>query len=403
MIDRISAASSLHEAMRRSPAVAILGPRQVGKTTLALQAGPAFGKPFVYLDLERDSDRERLREAELYLYAQAGKMVILDEIQRVPELFPLLRGLIDERERSGERHCQFLVLGSASPVLLRQTSESLAGRIAFLELTPFRLEELPPADFSLERLWERGGFPRSLLAETDEASFAWRQDFVSTFLERDIPQFGLRLSAELLRRFWRMLAFDQGAQLNAARLASSLGVSGNTVRHHLDVLGESFLVRQLPPWSGNSRKRLVKAPKVYIRDSGLAHALAGVSSLDMLLAHPLCGPSFEGFVVEQVALALPSAWRVSYYRSGAGAEADLVLEGPGGEVWVAEIKRTLRPVVGKGFRFACEDVGATAGFFIIPSGDAYPLDSQTQALGLREFLARLAEQVGHSSRRTISL
>ncbi len=385
--------AQLEKLLRANPVTALLGPRQVGKTTLARRIGDRIAKTSLYLDLERPSDRARLSDPELFLASQAGRLLILDELQRMPELFPVLRGVVDERIRKGERTCQFLVLGSASRDLLQQSSESLAGRIAYLELTPFTIDEIAAGKKrpDLDRLWVRGGFPGSFLAHDEEQSYSWREQFVQTYLTRDLPQLGLRLPAEQVSRLWRMLAHGQGDQLNAARLASSLGVTGNTVRHYLDVLTELFMVRQLQPWSGNSRKRLVKAPKVYVRDSGLMHALASIPDLHALTGHPLCGASWEGFLIENTLASTPSTWRASYYRTSAQAEIDLVLEGPRGRVIAVEIKRTLSPALTKGFYNGFEDIGAKKGFVVIPSGDRYPLAQGVEAISAREFLAELPQ------------
>jgi predicted AAA+ superfamily ATPase len=384
-------APHLSKALASTPCVALLGPRQVGKTTLALDLVEGADKPTTYLDLERDSDRRKLADAELYLAGQQGRLTILDEIQRVPELFPLLRSLIDERIRAGEKVGQFLILGSASPDLLRQSSESLAGRIAYLELKPFALPELIAVDgeAALARAWLRGGFPLSYLAESDQQSWEWRGNFISTYIERDIPQLAPRLPTERMRRVWSMVAHGQGDPLNLSRLASGLGVTGKTVAHSLDVLTDLYLLRQLPAWSGNSRKRLVRAPKVYVRDTGLLHRLAHVPDEATLLGHPLCGPSWEGFVIEQILAALPDTWRSSYYRTSAQAEIDLVLEGPGAQVVAIEIKRTLAPRVGKGFRLGCGDIGATAGYYVMPAGEASPLAPDVEAVPLDLLIERL--------------
>lgn len=385
------AATRLAALLRSFPVVALLGPRQVGKTTLARMISEGLARTGHYLDLERPSDRARLADAELFLGKQSRKLTILDEVQRVPGLFPLLRSLVDERIRAGEKAGHFLVLGSASRDLLQQSSESLAGRIAFLELEPFTVDEVdrPRKRADLDRLWLRGGFPGSYLAHDDEASLVWREQFVQTYLTRDLPQLGLRLPAEQLARFWTMLAHGQGDQLNAARLAASLGVSGNTVRHYLDVLTELFMVRQLVPWAGNSRKRLVKAPKIYVRDSGLTHQLAGVVDLDMLLGHALCGASWEGFALENILVQLPPTWRASYYRTSAQAEIDLVLEGPRKQILAIEVKRSLSPVLSKGYHLGFADIGATAGYVIMPEGDRFPLSRKVEAVPLREFVRDL--------------
>ena len=384
---------TVRAALENFPVVALLGPRQVGKTTLALEIARQSARPMVHLDLERDSDLSKLAEAELYLGQQAGKLVIIDEVQRRPQLFPLLRTLVDDRIRGGERAGHFLVLGSASRDLLQQSSESLAGRIAYLELAPFTLLELQRdgSALDMDRLWLRGGFPNSYLAATDEISSEWRHQFIATYLERDVPQLGPRLPAEQMRRFWTMLALGQGAQLNQARLAASIGVSGHTVRHYLDVLTDLYMVRQLRPWAGNTSKRLVKAPKLYVRDAGLAHRLANLTDMETLLGHPLCGASWEGFALESILTLLPSSWQATYYRTSAQAEIDLVLEGPRSHVLALEIKRTLSPSVGKGFQLGCREIGATQRFYVIPKGSRYPLGHDTDAIALPDLIAWLGQ------------
>ena len=289
------------ELLAAFPAVALLGPRQAGKTTLARALADALPTRAVYLDLELPSDRAKLSDPELYLSAHEDRLVILDEIQRAPDLFQVLRGIIDQRRRKDIRAGEFLLLGSASMDLLQQSAESLAGRIAYLELTPFILPEVqslgPPA---MDRLWVRGGFPDSYLAADDLASFQWRMAFIQTYLERDVPALGPRVPAETLHRFWRMLAHNQGQLLNAARLAAGLGVSGQTVARYLDILVDLLLVRRLQPWTANLAKRLVRSPKVFVRDSGIVHALLGVTDQEQLLGHPVVGSSWEGFVIENL-------------------------------------------------------------------------------------------------------
>lgn len=379
--------------LRTHPVVAVLGPRQVGKTTLARAIGDEQSKATTYLDLERASDRTRLSDPELFLSKQVRKLTILDEVQRVPELFSVLRSLVDERIRAGEKAGQFLVLGSASRDLLQQTSETLAGRIAYVNLAPFTIDEIerPRRRADVDRLWLRGGFPDSFLAHTEADSFAWREHFVRTYLEKDLPQLGVRMPAERLLRFWTMLAHGQGDPLNAARLGAGLGISGNTVRSYLDVLSDLFMVRQLAPWSGNSQKRLTKAPKVYVRDSGLLHHLANITNGDLLLGHPLCGPSWEGFVIENVLAQLPLGWSASHYRTSAQAEIDLVLEGPRRQVFAIEIKRTLSPVLTKGFHHGFADIGATRGFVVIPEGEPFPLTPRVEAMSVRDFVRQLPD------------
>ncbi len=397
MVDR-EALADVRSALDHFPVAALLGPRQVGKTTLALKIADDLGHENVrYLDLESENDRARLQNAEAYLEAQRGRLVILDEIHRMPELFVSLRGVVDRRRRSGLRTGQFLVLGSASLELLRQSSESLAGRIAYVELTPLRVDEVGPSGADVEALWLRGGFPDSLFAADDSASLQWRRMFIRTYLERDIPQLGPRVPAETLRRFWTMLAHSQGQPLNAARLASGLGVSGQTVARYLDLLVDLLLVRRLPPWSGNVGKRLVKSPKVYVRDSGVVHALLGIESLDELLGHPIAGLSWEGMVVESVIAAAGDA-PVCYYRTSADAEVDLVIEARHNHRMVIEIKRSLAPAVSKGFRIGRDDLAARDALVIYPGDERIPLANGAEAMGLRDALVRIRERATSHSR-----
>lgn len=367
----------LLEALDSSPAVALLGPRQVGKTTLALEVAEQRGA--LYLDLESDSDRAKLLEPELYLAGHADKLVILDEVHRLPNLFQNLRGLIDRARRAGRRTGSFLLLGSASVDLLRQSGESLAGRIAYLELGPIDVLEVPDA---AETLWLRGGFPDSLLAASDAASLRWRMNFIRTYLERDIPQFGPRIPAETLRRFWTMLAHHQGGLLNAAALARGLGVDGKTIAAYLDLLVDLLLVRRLAPWHSNAGKRLVKSPKIYVRDSGLVHALLAIGDANQLAGHPVVGASWEGFVIESLIAAAPVGAVPFFYRTSAGAEVDLLLALPGGRLWAIEVKRSLTPRPEKGFHIACEDVGAEQRFVVYPGAEHFPVGNSVEAAGL---------------------
>jgi len=368
-----------------SPAVALLGPRQVGKTTLALEIGER--RPSLYLDLESDADRAKLAEPELYLAGHEDKLVILDEVHRAPDLFRSLRGLIDRGRRKGLRTGRFLLLGSASIDLLKQSGESLAGRIAYLELAPIDGLEVKAGD--LDRLWLRGGFPDSLLAPDDHASQRWRLDFIRTYLERDIPMLGPRIAADTLRRFWTMLAHHQSGLLNAAEFARSLGVDGKTVAAYLDLMVDLLLVRRLEPWHGNAGKRLVKSPRVYVRDSGLVHALLGLGTLDEVLGHPVSGASWEGFVVETVHAAMPDGSQANFYRSSAGAEIDLVVTLPGGRRWAIEIKRSLSPKVARGFHHACMDLEPERRIVVYPGAEAFPLGDGIEVLPLH----RLGEEL----------
>ncbi|MDR1303933.1 MAG: ATP-binding protein [Verrucomicrobiales bacterium] len=379
MIRRFSR-EKLEILLGQFPAVALLGPRQCGKTTLALEF--IAGRDAVYLDLETPSDLRKLGDAEDFFARHANELVVLDEIQRQPDLFPVLRGVIDRNKRRGRQAGQFLLLGSASLDLLRQSSESLAGRLATLELTPLLADETRAAGLPVEPLWVRGGFPESYLADDDAASLRWRLEFIRTYLERDIPALGPRLPAETLRRLWTMLAHAQGALFNAAALAGALGVSGQTVARYVDLLADLLLVRRLPPWSGNTRKRLVRSPKVYVRDSGVAHALLGLATADDILGHPVAGASWEGWVIENLLAALPDGAAAAFYRTGAGAEVDLVLALRRGERWAVEIKRSAAPVVGKGFYLGCADLKVSRKFVVYPGRDSYSLGDGVEAVSL---------------------
>jgi len=377
MIERRITAE-LNELIDTNPAVALIGPRQVGKTTLALAIADL--RPAIYLDLESDADRAKLAEPELYLSQHSDKLVILDEVHRLPNLFQNLRGLIDRGRRNGKKAGHFLLLGSASIHLLKQSGETLAGRIAYLEMGPIDGMEVPAADF--DTLWLRGGFPDSFLATNDRASQRWRQDFIRTYLERDIPLFGPRIPAETLRRFWTMLAHRQSGLLNAAEFARALGVDGKTVASYLDLLVDLLLVRRLEPWHANIGKRLVKSPRIYVRDSGITHALLGLSTQEDLLGHPVAGASWEGFVIETLIAAAPTGTQSNFYRTAAGAEIDLLLTLPGARPWAIEIKRSLTPKLEKGFYLACEDLDPARRIVVYPGQDAFPLKNDVEALPL---------------------
>lgn len=376
MLDR-ALKPRLLEALGESPAVALLGPRQVGKTTLALEVGKT--RPSLYLDLESPSDRARLDDPERFLSAHRDELVILDEVHRVPGLFPVLRGLIDEARRAGRKHGLYLLLGSAGPDLLAQSGETLAGRIAYLELGPLLLAETGPDH--LDALWLRGGFPDSFGARSDAASLRWRQSFIRTYLERDVNLFAPRVPAETLRRLWTMLAHLQGGLLNVADLARGLGIDVRTAGRYLDLLVDLLLVRRVTPWHANVAKRLVKSPKVYVRDSGLVHALLGIANLDALLGHPVVGTSFEGFVVENVAAAAPLA-TCHFYRTSGGAEIDLLLVWPDGSLWAVEVKRSRAPKAARGFHAACADLEPARRFVVHPGAERWPLADGVEAIGV---------------------
>lgn len=364
----------LSELLAQFPAVTLLGPRQSGKTTLAF-AQKEIHSNALYLDLELPSAQRQLDDSEAFFAAHPHQLIILDEVQRLPDLFNILRGVIDLRRRNGEASGQFLLLGSASGVLLKQSSESLAGRVAQIELSPFQAREVLQEDFdasSMNALWVRGGFPLSWLAGDDAASLTWREVFITSYLEKDIPALGPRIPATTLRRLWTMLAHNQSELLDQSKLASALAISGQTVVRYIDLLCDLMLVRRLPAWSGNAGKRLIRAPKVYVRDSGLVHALLGLQNLDAVLGHPVAGASWEGFVIEQLVNAAPQA-QASFYRTSNGAEVDLVLEFRNGQTWVIEIKRSSAPTVSKGFYVAATDLGAARKLLVAPVAQPYPM------------------------------
>ena len=371
----------LTDLLDQFAAVVLLGPRQTGKTTMAFEQKDAHANA-LYLDLELPSAQRQLEDPEAFFMAHPGQLVILDEVQRMPEVFSILRGVIDQRRRQGESSGQFLLLGSATGVLLQQSSESLAGRVAQLELTPFQAREVLKPKFQsseLNGLWVRGGFPLAWLAKDDAASMTWREVFITTYLEKDIPALGPRIPATTLRRLWTMLAHNQGELLDQSKLASALAISGQTVGRYIDLLCDLMLVRRLPAWSGNAGKRLIRSPKVYVRDSGLVHALLGLSTLDAILSHPVAGSSWEGFVIEQLIAAAPTA-SVSFYRTSNGAEVDLVLEFRSGDTWTAEIKRSTAPTVSKGFFVAAADLGAARKLLVAPVEHPYPIKDGVEVM-----------------------
>ncbi len=385
MLERILVAA-LNRDLRENAAVVLLGPRQVGKTTLAMAVARA--RNTVYLDLESERDRARIEQPELYLADKTDRLVILDEVHRAPNLFPVLRGLIDQARRGGHRNGLYLLLGSAALQLLRQSGETLAGRVSYLELAPFDVLEVPRPLAS--RLWLRGGFPESLLARNGDASLRWRENFIRSYLERDIPQLGPRIAATTLQRFWTMLAHHQGGLLNTAQFARNLGVDGKTAASYLDLLVDLLLVRRLPPWHANVGKRLIRSPKVYLRDSGITHALLNIRDQDALLSHPVVGPSWEGFVIENLLVHAPRAMQGYFYRTSTGAEIDLLLHWPDGELWAIEIKRSLSPGVERGFYTGCADLKPARRFVVYPGTERYRLERDVEAISLVELAVEVS-------------
>lgn len=372
----------LLESLQTFPVVGLVGPRQVGKTSLARELAAQLGPGAVMLDLERPSDLAKLAEPELFLEPLADRLVILDEVQLRPDLFPVLRSLVDAQRVPG----RFLVLGSAAPALIQHSSETLAGRIEFLELAPLSLAEVsspsPPTKDITTTLWSRGGFPDSYFARSDAASLRWREAFIRSYLERDIPQLGIRVPSATLRRFWLMLAHYHGQLWNASTLAGSLGITAPSVRHYLDILESTFMLRVLQPYSANLGKRLVKSPKVYLRDSGVLHALLNLPDHEALQGHPALGASWEGWVIEQILDQAPRGTRPSFFRTASGNELDLLLELPGGELRAIEIKHSAVPTLGRGFPEALDALKLKRGFVVAQVSEPYALSKRARALPL---------------------
>jgi uncharacterized protein len=381
-IDRKNFQTEVSNALAASPAVVLLGPRQVGKTTLARQIEQQTGA--IYLDLERSADLRRIEDAGSFLASTSGKLTIIDEVHRAPHLFSELRGVIDDRRTEGSRFGQFLLLGSASLDLIQQSSESLAGRVAYMELLSIQVDEAASASIELVDLWQRGGFPDSVLASSDEQSFQWRLNFIRSYLERDVPMFAPSLSPALIARLWTMLANDQGNLLNASRLAKGLGISAPTVNRYLDLLIDFLLVRRLQPWSGNLNKRLVRSPKVYIRDSGLVHALLDIEDTHQLKGHSVSGNSWEGFVIENLISAAGQRKKPFFYRTADGAEIDLLFEVAGKPSIAIEVKLSSAPKIERGFYVACTDLAIKTKIVVAPVGASYLGNGGVQVLTLQD-------------------
>ena len=377
----------LRENISRNPAVALLGPRQTGKTTLAKIL--TKDQNSLYMDLESQEDLLKLSDPSSFLNMHNDKLVILDEIQRIPDLFMVLRGLIDKNREHGKNNNQFLLLGSASMDLLRQSSESLAGRISYLEMGGFNALEVDQNKNALQKLWIRGGFPNSYLADSDGLAMDWLENLIRTYLERDIPQMGFRVSSSKLRRLWTMLAHLQGEHVNTSKLAMNLELQRSAVNHYIDILSDLLLIRRLDPWHSNLKKRLVKAPRYYIRDSGLHHRLLGIDTHDALLSNPVLGKSWEGFVIENIHSVLPHRAETYFYRTAAGAEIDLVIKLPSAQTWAIEIKHGLAPKLNKHYRQTCEDVGATKKYVVYGGEDEFPVGDDVTVISLKGILQKL--------------
>lgn len=380
--------NKLLNSITQVPAVVLLGARQVGKTTLAKAIAKDLNS--IYLDLEAPQDLLKLSDPSSYLNAHSDKLVILDEIQRAPDLFMVLRGLIDKNRQRGRKSGQFLLLGSASMDLMRQSSESLAGRIRYIEMSGLNVSETTDNKKELQKLWLRGGFPDSYLAMDDDRSMDWLEDLIRTYLERDVPQMGFRVPAIRLRRLWTMLAHLQGEPVNYSKLAANLEIDSKTVRHYIDILTDLMLVRRLEPWHANVKKRLVKSPRYYIRDSGIQHRLLGIDHYDALLSNPILGKSWEGFVIENVHSVLPRRAETYFYRTAAGAEIDLVIKLPSLQIWAVEIKHGTAPKPGKHYNQTCQDIGATRKFMVYGGKDEFPLGNDVSVISLRGLMQKLS-------------
>ena len=401
----------LNKNISRYPAVALLGARQVGKTTLAKTVVKDMPNPggvlpktpggvlpktpggvlpsAIYLDLESPKDLAKLKDPTTFLELHSDKIIILDEIQRAPDLFMVLRGLIDQNRQAGRKAAQFLILGSASMDLLRQSSESLAGRISYVEMTGLNVLEIGDSPKDIQNLWMRGGFPDSYLAEDDDMSIDWLENLIKTYLERDVPQMGFQVPAVRLRRLWAMLAHLQGETVNYSKLAANLEIDNKTVTNYIDILTDLLLVRRLEPWYGNVKKRLVKSPRYYVRDSGILHRLLGITDYDALLSNPILGKSWEGFVIENIHSVMPRFAQTYFYRTAAGAEVDLVIRMPNAQVWAIEIKFGVAPKIGKHFSQTCDDIGATHKFIVYGGDDEFPIRDNVRMISLSKMMEKL--------------
>lgn len=373
--------TEIKDSLSFFPVVSIIGPRQVGKTTLAKQIMSESAKPTLYLDLELQSDLFKLNDAELFLSQHSEELVIVDEVQNKKELYPLLRALVDRTREPG----QFLLLGSASPELIRHSSESLAGRIAYHQLHPFDLTEIPDTVLQND-LWVKGGFPNVLFAKNDELARRWMENFISTYLNRDLLQLGLNASPKIIRNLWTMMAHLNGQLFNATTLGNSLGISTPTVKRYVDFLEDAFLLKSLHPFSWNMPKRLVKTPKVYLTDTGILHHLSGVTDFNNLSGNPLVGSSWESFVVNQILALKKNPADLYFYRTHQGTEVDLVFTKGLTVVATAEIKYSNSPQLTKGNFQAFDDLNAPMNYVITPSSDDYLFKERIRICSLKAFI-----------------
>lgn len=363
------------------PVVGIVGPRQVGKTFMVNLLREHLTKQTIYLDLELGSDINKLSDPQFFFQQYTDKTIILDEVQRQPNLYPLLRALIDQNRIPG----RFILLGSASPELIRDVSESLAGRIAYIELSPLAIDEVP-GEFSLNELWMRGGFPLSLLANSELSAQEWIRHFVRSYIERDLPLLGLQVSPIQIERLWKMLAHLNGQILNISDLGNSLGISANTAKRYVDFMENAYLIRRVYPIWANLKKRLIKAPKIFIRDSGILHYLLNINDFNSLMSNPAAGHSWESFVIQQIAANLPSDSEMFYYRTRSGAEIDLVLSRGLTPLASIEIKLSDSPKLSRGNTTAFEDLNAPMNFVITPSSDDYLIKERVRVCSIRIFI-----------------
>jgi uncharacterized protein len=381
--------SRLTRDLAWSPVLGIVGPRQVGKTTLAKHLQSQMGKPSIYLDLELNDDFQKLNDAQSYLSAHQDKTVIIDEIQIRPELFALLRALVDQHRVAG----RFILLGSASPFIIKQNTETLAGRIAYHELAPFSFPEISDR-YGQNIHWFKGGFPGALLQQEDIITRKWLDDFIETFIQRDLARLGFQVPSQLIRNMLSMTAHLQGSILNISSLGNSLGISTVTVNKYLEILEGSFLLRRIPPYFKNVGKQLVKSPKIYHRDSGLLHHLLRIADFEQLLGHPIVGQSWEGYVIEQIIREAPEFTEFFFYRTKSGAELDLLLITPKGKLVGIEIKFSVAPAVSKGFYISLADLKADFAYVITPQGESYDRQDGTKMRSLAAFLAQDLPSIG---------